>query len=130
MATPCAGSYQLQDGPARGRYVYVTEDVIPTVTPGPRILPAGAPIANLSGGGNCIEIGWANGPTYSTVAASLAQQSQAGDAGNNRTYCGQQMSDLLGFYRCARRTHRRPPGHRNSLLVTLAAANPPLQRRL
>jgi len=87
--------YQLQDGPDRGRYVYVTEDVIPTVTPGPRILPAGAPIANLSGGGDCIEIGWANGPSYSTVAASLGQQSQAGDAGNNRTYCGQQMSDLL-----------------------------------
>ena len=87
--------YQLVDGPDAKRYVYVTEDVTPTVLANPqRVLPAGTPIANMGGGGNCIEIGWANGPTDSTQAAALGQQA-SGDPGGNRTYCGQQMSDLL-----------------------------------
>lgn len=87
--------YQLVDGPDKNRYVYVTEDVVPTIAANPsKIVPAGTPIANMTGGGNCIEIGWAPGPSYSTVASSLGQQS-SGDPGSNRTYCGQQMSDLL-----------------------------------
>lgn len=88
--------YQLQNGPDHGRYIYVTEDVIPTVTTGSQVA-AGQQIGTFAptGGGGCIEIGFASGPTPSPEAALLGQQAQTGDAGSNRTYCGQQMSNRL-----------------------------------
>lgn len=88
--------YQLQDGPDAGRYIYLTEDVIPAVRSGSEVT-AGQQIATFApaGGEGCIEIGFASGPTPSPQAAALGQQAQLGDAGANRTYCGQQMSDLL-----------------------------------
>ncbi|MDQ6811649.1 MAG: hypothetical protein M3Z95_07100 [Actinomycetota bacterium] len=96
--TPANGGivYQLTDGPDRGRYIYLTEDVTPTVTAGSQV-SAGQPIARFAptGGTGCIEIGFASGPTPSPEAAILGQQAKSGDAGGNRTYCGQQMSDLL-----------------------------------
>jgi hypothetical protein len=41
--------------------------------------------------------GWAAAPgsPVTTRAAALSQEAKAGDAGNNRTYCGQAMSDLI-----------------------------------
>ncbi|MGH3610753.1 MAG: lytic transglycosylase domain-containing protein [Pseudonocardiaceae bacterium] len=90
--------YQLLDGPDRNRFVYVTEDVAPTVDAGPARIPGGAPIGTFTGDGGlgCIEIGWASGPGQpSPRAAQLNQQSHGGDAGANRTYCGQTMTDLL-----------------------------------
>jgi len=88
--------YQLKDGPDQSRYVYLTEDVIPTVTTRQNVV-AGQQIATFAppGGEGCIEIGFASGPGPSPEAALLGQQAQSGDAGDNRTYCGQQMSDLL-----------------------------------
>jgi hypothetical protein len=88
--------YQLTDGPDHGRYVYVTEDVIPSVAAGTPVA-AGQQIATFAPpkGTGCIEIGFASGPDPSPQAAALGQQATSGDPGGNRTYCGQQMSDLL-----------------------------------
>ncbi len=88
--------YELTDGPDHGRYVYVTEDVIPSIQPGATV-SAGQQIATFAppGGSGCLETGWASGPSPSPEAAVRGQEAQTGDAGNNRTYCGQQMSDLL-----------------------------------
>jgi murein DD-endopeptidase MepM/ murein hydrolase activator NlpD len=88
--------YQLTDGPGHGHYVYVTEDVIPTVSRGQQVA-AGQQIATFApaGGTGCIEIGFASGPDPSPQAAALGQQATVGDAGANRTYCGEQMSNLL-----------------------------------
>lgn len=88
--------YRLTDGPYAGRYVYLTEDVIPAVSTGTKLV-AGQRIGTFApaGGTGCIEIGFASGPGPSPKAAALGQEAKAGDAGDNRTYCGQQMSDLL-----------------------------------
>ena len=55
-----------------------------------------SPIATFIPGGG-IETGWAAGPgtPVSTQAAALGQEAKAGDAGDNRTYCGQAMSSLI-----------------------------------
>jgi hypothetical protein len=86
--------YQLTDGQYQGDYVYVTEDVIPTVHPGDTVT-AGQQVATFTSPHGCLEIGFANGPSPAPKAAALGQQAQVGDAGDNRTYCGQEMSDLL-----------------------------------
>jgi hypothetical protein len=88
--------YELTDGPDQSRYVYLTEDVIPTVTGGEQVA-AGQQIGTFApaGGTGCIEIGFASGPDPGPQAAALGQQATSGDAGANRTYCGQQMSNLL-----------------------------------
>jgi Transglycosylase SLT domain len=86
--------YQLTDGQYHGAYIYVTEDVIPTVQQGQQV-SAGQHIATFTSPHGCLEIGFANGPSPAPLAAALGQQAGSGDAGDNRTYCGQQMSDLL-----------------------------------
>jgi hypothetical protein len=86
--------YQLTDGQYHGDYVYVTEDVIPTVQAGQRV-DAGQPIATYTTPHGCLETGFSNGPAPTPLAAALGQEAHTGDAGANRTYCGQQMSDLL-----------------------------------
>jgi hypothetical protein len=95
-STPANGGvvYQLTDGQYQGDYVYVIEDVIPTVHPGDSVT-AGEQVATFISLHGCLEIGFANGPGPAPKAAALGQQAQVGDAGDNRTYCGQQMSDLL-----------------------------------
>jgi hypothetical protein len=88
--------YQLENGPDAGRYVYVTEDVIPAATVGETVR-AGQPVAAFATGDgrSCIETGWATGPSPAPQAAADGQASSGGDPGQNRTYCGQQMSDLI-----------------------------------
>jgi hypothetical protein len=88
--------YHLTDGPDQGRYVYVTEDIIPSVAGGRNVTP-GQRIGTFApaDGSGCIEIGFSSGPAPNPEAAALGQEAMTGDAGNNRTYCGQQMSDLL-----------------------------------
>ncbi len=76
-------------------HVYVCEHTTPTVHAGQSIQP-GQPVAtSIPGGG--IETGFAAAPgsAVSTQAAQLSQQAQTGDAGTNRTYCGQTMSNLI-----------------------------------
>jgi hypothetical protein len=89
-------NYTLSDGPYAGRYVYVSESITPTVRTGDHVL-AGQEIAtfaepNVHG----IETGWAGGPGRVVAkAAMLAQQAHGGDPGDNRTYCGNDFSELL-----------------------------------
>lgn len=89
-------NYQLSDGPLHGRYVYVAESITPAVHAGEQVV-AGQPVAafaepNVHG----TETGWAAGPGHPVAkAAVLGQQSQAGDPGNNLTWCGSSMSQLL-----------------------------------
>ena len=61
----------------------------------PSSLNVCVPATFIPGGG--IETGFAAAPgtPVSTRAAQLKQQAQTGDAGDNRTYCGQAMSDLI-----------------------------------
>lgn len=78
------------------RYVYVCEHITPTVTTG-QTVQAGQTIATFIPGGG-IETGWAAAPgnPVSTRAAQLNQEAQStGDAGDNRTFCGQAMSSLI-----------------------------------
>jgi Peptidase family M23 len=89
-------NYTLGRPPApTQRYVYVCEHISPTVHVGQTVEP-GQQIATFIPGGG-IETGFAAAPgnPVSTRAAQLGQQAQTGDAGNNRTYCGQAMSDLI-----------------------------------
>jgi len=89
-------NYTLAQPPApTERYVYVCEHITPTVQAGQTVQP-GQQIATFIPGGG-IETGWAVAPgaPISTQAAALSQQAQTGDAGDNRTYCGQAMSDLI-----------------------------------
>jgi hypothetical protein len=86
--------YQLTDGQYHGDYVYVTEDVIPTVQSGQQV-DAGQSIATFTTPRGCLETGFSIGPVPTPLAAALGQQAHTGDAGANRTYCGQQMSELL-----------------------------------
>jgi murein DD-endopeptidase MepM/ murein hydrolase activator NlpD len=91
-----AVNYTLSDGPYAGRYVYVTESLTPVVHTGERIA-AGQEIAtfaepNVDG----IETGWAAGPGLVVAKAStLDQQAHGEDPGDNRTYCGNNFSELL-----------------------------------
>jgi hypothetical protein len=86
--------YQLTQGQDRGDYVYVTEDVIPAVHTG-QTVSAGQEIATFTAPRGCLEMGFSSGPAPAPEAAALGQQATSGDAGGNRTYCGQQMSNLL-----------------------------------
>jgi hypothetical protein len=93
---PNCVNYTLAQPPTpTERYVYVCEHITPTVHAGQSIQP-GQPVATFIPGGG-IETGWAAAPgsPVSTQAAQLSQQAQTGDAGNNRTYCGQTMSNLI-----------------------------------
>lgn len=93
---PNCVNYTLDNPPTpTERYVYVCEGITPTVSTG-QTVQAGQPIANFVPGGG-IEIGWAAAPgsPVSTRAAQLGQQAQTGDAGDNRTFCGQAMSNVI-----------------------------------
>jgi hypothetical protein len=89
--------YRLTDGPDAGRYVYIAENVKPLVRSQQRVSAGTAMVTvyGSSAGLGCIETGWANGPGDSPQAAADGQSSNAGDSGENRTFCGQQFSDLL-----------------------------------
>jgi len=83
--------YRLADGPDQGRFVYVTEGIIPTVHVGQQV-SAGQPVATFTG---CIETGWGTGTGDQPMAAALGQACAAGDAGCHSTWCGLNMSQLI-----------------------------------
>jgi 3D (Asp-Asp-Asp) domain-containing protein len=83
--------YRLGDGPDAGRYVYVTEGIVPLVTVGEQV-QAGQPVASFTG---CIETGWATGVGANTMAAELGQACASGDPGCVSTGCGWSMSQLI-----------------------------------
>jgi hypothetical protein len=86
---------QLSDGSEKGKWVYVAEGIVPTVSTGATVR-AGQQIATFTG---CIEIGWADGPGPSPRAADLHQDAVSlglsSDPGAYPTQCGEQMSNLL-----------------------------------
>jgi 3D (Asp-Asp-Asp) domain-containing protein len=83
--------YRLADGPDQGRFVYVTEGIIPAVQVGQQI-SGGQPVATFTG---CIEIGWGTGTGDQPMAAALGQACTGGDAGCHSTWCGLNMSQLI-----------------------------------
>jgi 3D (Asp-Asp-Asp) domain-containing protein len=83
--------YRLGDGPDAGRYVYLTEGIVPLVTVGEQV-QAGQTVASFTG---CIETGWATGAGANTMAAALGQACSSGDAGCVSTACGWSMSQLI-----------------------------------
>ena len=98
-STPTNGGvvYQLDDGPDQGKWVYVAEDVIPTVHTGDTVR-AGQQIATFAppSGTGCLEIGWASGPGS---PAPIALQDGGFQDGSGcaawRTAAGDNMSDLI-----------------------------------
>ena len=86
---------QLSDGSAKGRWIYIAEGVVPTVTAGTTVT-AGQQIGRFVG---CIEIGWADGPGPNPRAADLHQDAVSlglsSDPGADPTGCGEQMNQLL-----------------------------------
>jgi Transglycosylase-like domain/LysM domain len=77
-----------------GQYVYYAEDVAPAVVAGQRVA-AGALIGHATGGGDGIEIGWADGAAGDTMAMRYGQQSPTGDPGSRSTGYGASMNALL-----------------------------------
>jgi hypothetical protein len=98
-ATPTNGGlvYQLDNGPDHGKYVYVAEDVIPTVKADDTIR-AGQQIATFAppDGTGCIEIGWAAGPgSPSPIALQDGGFHDGSGCAAWRTAAGDNMSDLI-----------------------------------
>jgi len=88
--------YQLTDGSDQHKYVYVTEDVTPTVKTG-QTVRAGQPIATFASAGasGCIEIGWASGPGPSPIALQDGGFQDGSGCAAWRTAAGDNMSDLI-----------------------------------
>jgi hypothetical protein len=98
-STPTDGGvvYQLDDGPDQGNWVYVAEDVIPTVNAGDTVR-AGQQIATFAppGGSGCIEIGWAAGPgSPSPIALQDGGFHDGSGCAAWRTAAGDTVSDLI-----------------------------------
>jgi hypothetical protein len=90
--------YQLTNGPDTGRYVYVTEDVIPHagLRDGDSV-HAGQPIGTFApaAGSGCIEIGWSSGPTPTPIALADGGFHDGTGCTASRTAAGNNMSDLI-----------------------------------
>ena len=98
-STPTNGGvvYQLDDGPDQGKWVYVAEDVIPTVEAGDTVR-AGQQVATFAppGGTGCIEIGWASGPgAPSPIALQDGGFQDGSGCAAWRSAAGNNMSDLI-----------------------------------
>lgn len=100
-------SYKLTGGPDAGQYVYVAEDVWPSVKVGQRVT-SNTVIGNMRGG---IETGWAAPPgTGQTMAAKYGQIGQGGDPGSVSSAYGISFSQLLASLGA-------PPGQRQANVV-------------
>jgi hypothetical protein len=53
--------YKLSDGPAKGKYIYFSENITPKVSKGDTVT-SGTIIAQMIAGSPCTEMGWALGP--------------------------------------------------------------------
>ena len=98
-STPANGGivYQLSNGPDQGKWVYLAEDVTPTVRAGDTVR-AGQRIASFAppGGIGCVEIGWASGPgSPSPIALQDGGFQDGSGCAAWRTAAGDDMSDLI-----------------------------------
>ncbi len=82
-------SYRLLVGPAKGRYVYVAENVTPEVHLGERV-DASTVVGIVHDAKTCMETGWASPPSRLAFAAGHAQFN-----GRNSTAFGLNFSALL-----------------------------------
>jgi len=82
-------SYRLASGPAKGRYVYVAEDVTPKVKIGQTVTP-NTVLAIANDAKTCLETGWADPPAYPERAAAHAEYD-----GQNSTAYGLNFNQLL-----------------------------------
>lgn len=82
-------SYQLTRGPAKGRYVYVAENVTPKVTIGERV-SATTVVGVVHDAKTCFETGWADPPSSPERAAAHGEYN-----GKNSTAYGLNFNALL-----------------------------------
>lgn len=100
-------SYKLTGGPDAGKYVYVAEDIWPSVKVGQRVT-TNTVIGNMRGG---IETGWAAPPgTGTTMAAQAGQTGKGSDPGSVSSAYGVSFSALLASLGA-------PPGLKGSTVV-------------
>ncbi len=85
--------YRLNDGPDRGKLVYVAEDIVPTVH-APQTVTAGQQIATFAGS-DCIETGWAAQASGVATYAAVSGGGYTDGAGCNPTAAGENFYDLL-----------------------------------
>jgi hypothetical protein len=91
---------KLLDPPYAGKYVFIAEHIKPLVQvevrPGqPTEVQPGQAIATMYDGYPWIEMGWASGVGYQTLAASLNQQMPVGDPGGWMSAAGASFNRLL-----------------------------------
>jgi len=82
-------SYRLTSGPAKGRYVYVAENVRPSVVLGEHVT-ATTVVGVLHDAKTCLETGWADPPSSPEQAAAHLEYN-----GKNSTAFGLNFSSLL-----------------------------------
>ncbi len=82
-------NYRLTVGPAKGRFVYVAEDVMPAVHVGERVGPLTI-VGTVHDAATCMETGWADPPSHFDFAAGHDQFD-----GRNSTAFGLNFSALL-----------------------------------
>ena len=82
-------SYRLTDGPAKGLYVYVAENVTPTVSIGEHVTPDTI-VGVVHDALTCVETGWADSPSYPERAAAHGEYN-----GENSTAYGLNFNTLL-----------------------------------
>ncbi|MHB8378614.1 MAG: hypothetical protein ACYDB2_01690 [Acidimicrobiales bacterium] len=82
-------SYRLTSGPAKGRYVFVAENVTPSVVIGERVTAATV-VGVVHDARTCLETGWADPPASPERAAGHVEYN-----GKNSTAYGLNFSSLL-----------------------------------
>lgn len=82
-------SYRLASGPAKGRYVYVAEDVTPSVSLGEHVTTSTV-VGVVHDALTCVETGWADPPSYPERAEGHIEYN-----GKNSTAFGLNFNSLL-----------------------------------
>lgn len=119
-------SYRLEEGPAKGKIVFIAEGIIPTVKPGQQV-QAGQQVATFTPGGS-IETGWASGEGTTSESNTPAGGGISG-AGPFPTRLGQNFDSLLAALgvpgspdRTGKGFGNLPPGYPSSYSAQPAGA--------
>jgi murein DD-endopeptidase MepM/ murein hydrolase activator NlpD len=84
---------QLLDGPQKGKFYYVAEQIAPNVRPGQKV-KAGQPIGTYASSGTGIEIGWGTPGSQTLAQATGRDNASQGDHAN--TPAGINFRSFLG----------------------------------